>query len=228
MRLLKLAEREREKHRVKDTQRDGADVSHRHAVRRAKLMQQSLGPRLAQAQVVALKEVCGQELAMLNKLQDGRNKGNIAFQNRKYAEAVAAYTYTMQLAPHHSEYMAALFCNRAAAQVCISCPSALSAHPPSPSPSLHPICFSRESIGADPRVPLRCRWRWDGRKKRLKTARARCNTRSRRMCARSSGEHERRSPLATTARLSPTLRPCRCGFHYWGSNPHSDLETVQV
>ena len=81
-----------------------------------------LAPRLSASEMSVLQDLCGKELAMLNKLQDGRNRGNIAFQNRKYAEAVAAYTHAMSLAPQHPEFMAALFCNRAAAQMAMGRP----------------------------------------------------------------------------------------------------------
>ena len=59
----------------------------------------ALSPRLAKGERAAIRSQCLAELAVLNKLQDGRNRGNIAFQNRKFAEAVAAYTHTMHLAP---------------------------------------------------------------------------------------------------------------------------------
>ena len=57
----------------------------------------ALSPRLAKGERAAIRSQCLAELAVLNKLQDGRNRGNIAFQNRKFAEAVAAYTHTMHL-----------------------------------------------------------------------------------------------------------------------------------
>lgn len=66
--------------------------------------------------------MCIKEVASLTKLQDGRNRGNIAYSQRKFADAVAAYTSTMDIAPWHAEYMAALFCNRAAAQMAMGRP----------------------------------------------------------------------------------------------------------
>jgi hypothetical protein len=42
--------------------------------------------------VLSIKEACVRESKALDQLQDGRNRGNIAYQQRKYAEAVAAYT----------------------------------------------------------------------------------------------------------------------------------------
>ena len=84
----------------------------------SKTLAAGLSPRLSASELSVLQDLCAKELALLNKVQDGRNRGNIAFQNRKFAEAVAAYTQTMALSPQHPEFMAALYCNRCVLLAC--------------------------------------------------------------------------------------------------------------
>mmetsp|Transcript_20303 Transcript_20303/g.67766 ORF Transcript_20303/g.67766 Transcript_20303/m.67766 type:complete len:399 (-) Transcript_20303:100-1296(-) len=78
--------------------------------------------RLTSKEREHLLHQCEQELSVLCKLQDGRNRGNIAFQNKKFAEAVASYTSALEIAPWHPEFAAALLLNRAAAQMAMGRP----------------------------------------------------------------------------------------------------------
>jgi len=82
----------------------------------------NLKPRLSAAAFEALRQETELELSLLVQLQAARNRGNVAFQMRRFADAVAIYSGAMDLCPTHREYMSVLYSNRAAAQMSMGRP----------------------------------------------------------------------------------------------------------
>ncbi|CAE7938781.1 dnajc7, partial [Symbiodinium sp. KB8] len=58
---------------------------------------------------------CAKYLKMLRKLSDAKQKGNAAFKEEKWAEAIAAYSEALELDPANKAFNAKLLANRGAA-----------------------------------------------------------------------------------------------------------------
>eukprot|EP00293_Proteomonas_sulcata_P021123 CAMPEP_0184316552 /NCGR_PEP_ID=MMETSP1049-20130417/90855_1 /TAXON_ID=77928 /ORGANISM="Proteomonas sulcata, Strain CCMP704" /LENGTH=329 /DNA_ID=CAMNT_0026635569 /DNA_START=168 /DNA_END=1155 /DNA_ORIENTATION=+ len=81
-----------------------------------------LKPSVSASELEKLRQDVDQELQCLMKMQEARNRGNVAFQDRRFAEAVSTYSSAMDLIPTHKEYMATLYRNRAAAHMSMGRP----------------------------------------------------------------------------------------------------------